>query len=54
VPKKADLSAGQRGGEMILSLQQGLKEDGIEVSLIKLYEWFGVAQRMVYYQATKL
>ena len=38
---------------MILGLQQGLKEDGVEVSLVKLCEWFGVARRTVYYQATK-
>ena len=25
---------------MILGLQQGLKADGIEVSLVKLCEWF--------------
>ncbi len=38
---------------MVLGLQQGLKEDGVEVSLVKLCEWFGVARRTVYYQATK-
>jgi putative transposase len=38
---------------MILGLQQGLKEDGVEVSLVKLCEWFGVARRTVYYRATK-
>ena len=38
---------------MILGLQQGLKEDGIEVSLVKLCQWFGVARRTVYYRATK-
>lgn len=38
---------------MILGLQQGWNEDGVEVSLAKLYEWFGVARRTVYYQATK-
>ena len=38
---------------MILGLQQGFKEDGIEVSLVKLCEWFGVARRTVYYRATK-
>ena len=38
---------------MILGLQQGLKEDGVEVSLLKLCEWFGVARRTVYYRATK-
>ncbi len=38
---------------MILGLQQGLKEDGIQVSLVKLCQWFGVARRTVYYRATK-
>ena len=38
---------------MILGLQQGLKADGIEVSLVKLCEWFGVARRTLYYRATK-
>ena len=38
---------------MILGLQQGLKADGIEVSLVKLCEWFGVDRRTVYYRATK-
>ncbi len=38
---------------MILGLQQGLKEDGIEVSLVKLCQWFGVARRTVYYRVTK-
>ena len=38
---------------MILGLQQGLKEDGIDVSLVKLCQWFGVARRTVYYRQTK-
>lgn len=38
---------------MILGLQQGLKADGIEVSLVKLCQWFGVARRTVYYRETK-
>ncbi len=38
---------------MILGLQQGLNEDGIEVSLVKLCEWFCVDGRTVYYRATK-
>jgi putative transposase len=36
-----------------LSLQQGLKDDGIVVSLVKLWRWFGVPRRTVYYQPTK-
>lgn len=38
---------------MILGLQQGLKADGVEVSLVKLCHWFGVARRTVYYRETK-
>lgn len=30
---------------MILALQQGLKADGIEVSLVKLCRWFGMPRR---------
>ncbi len=51
--KKAGLPAGQRGREMLLGLQQGLKEEGVEVSLVRLCEWFGIARRTVYCQATK-
>ena len=38
---------------MILSLQQGLAEDGIAVSLVKLCEWFQIPRRTVYYRRTK-
>ena len=38
---------------MILRLQQGLKDDGVVVSLVKLCQWFGVPRRTVYYQPTK-
>ena len=38
---------------MILRLQQGLREDGIEVSLVKLCQWFGVPRRTVYYKPAK-
>ena len=38
---------------MIASLRQGLKEDGYEVSISKLCQWFGVARRSVYYKPTK-
>ena len=38
---------------MILSLQQGLAEDGIQVSLVKLCQWFEVPRRTVYYRSTK-
>jgi len=38
---------------VIASLRQGLKEDGYEVSISKLCQWFGVARRSVYYKPTK-
>jgi putative transposase len=38
---------------MILGLQQGLKDDGIVVSLVKLCRWFDVPRRTVYYRPTK-
>jgi len=38
---------------MILKLHQGLKEDGLQVSLSQLCAWFGVARRSVYYRPTK-
>jgi hypothetical protein len=38
---------------MILSLQQGLAEDGFKVSLVKLCQWFEMPRRTVYYRSTK-
>jgi putative transposase len=38
---------------MILSLQQGLADDGFNVSLAKLCQWFGMPRRTVYYRSTK-
>lgn len=38
---------------MILQLQQGLRDDGVEVPVTKLCRWFGVPRRTVYYRATK-
>ncbi|SMG53880.1 hypothetical protein, partial [Paracoccus sp. J56] len=38
---------------MILKLYQGLKEDGLQVSISQLCTWFGVARRSVYYRPTK-
>lgn len=35
------------------SIQQGMKEDGFEVSMVKLCRWFGVARRSVYYKPIK-
>ena len=38
---------------MILSLQQGLAEDGLKVSLVKLCQWFEIPRRTMYYRSTK-
>lgn len=38
---------------MILGLQQGLKDDGFDVSLVKLCRWFEVPGRSVYYRPTR-
>ena len=37
----------------MLSIQQGLRAEGFEVSMVKLCRWFGVARRTVYYRPTK-
>ena len=37
----------------MVTIQQGLKEDGIAVSMVKLCQWFGVARRSMYYRPTK-
>jgi putative transposase len=37
----------------MVALQQELREDGFEVSMVKLCRWFGVARRSVYYRSTK-
>jgi putative transposase len=34
---------------MILQIQRGLKEDGSTVPIAKLYRWFDVPRRTVYY-----
>ena len=38
---------------MIEAIQQGLKEDGYEVSIAKLCRWFGVPRRTFYYKPIK-
>ena len=35
------------------SIQQGMREEGLEVSMVKLCRWFGVARRSVYYKSVK-
>jgi putative transposase len=37
----------------MVTIQQGLRDDGIAVSIVKLCRWFGVARRSVYYRPTK-
>lgn len=37
----------------MVSLQQGLRADGFEVSMVQLCRWFGVARRTVHYRPTK-
>ena len=38
---------------MIEAIQQGLKEDGYELSIATLCRWFGVPRRTFYYQPVK-
>ena len=38
---------------MIETIRQGLKAEGIKVSISKLCRWFGVPRRTVYYRAVK-
>src|SRR3546814_16004898 len=51
-PKKIAVPVGQ-GRDLMVSIQQGLRADGYEVSMVKLCRWFGVARRSVYYGPTK-
>ena len=38
---------------MIEGLQQGLKDEGVTVSISKLCQWFNVPRRTVYYKPSK-
>jgi putative transposase len=38
---------------MIETIRQGLKEEGITVSMSKLCQWFDIPRRTVYYKPTK-
>lgn len=38
---------------MIEAIRQGLKDDGVDVSISQLCRWFEVPKRTVYYQPTK-
>ncbi|MEX3583198.1 MAG: hypothetical protein VB137_12455 [Burkholderia sp.] len=37
----------------MLSVQQGLKDEGVSVPITKLCQWFGVARRTTYYKPTR-
>ena len=37
----------------MVTIQQGLRADGFEVSMMQLCHWFGVARRSVYYRPIK-
>ncbi|XUP36311.1 IS3 family transposase (plasmid) [Xanthomonas axonopodis pv. vasculorum] len=37
----------------MLSVQQGLKDEGVSVPMTKLCQWFGVAPRTTYYKPTR-
>ena len=37
----------------MVTIQQGLRQEGLEVSMVRLCRWFGVARRTVYYRPTK-
>jgi putative transposase len=50
--EKIGVPVGQ-GRELILSIQQGLQEDGFTVSVSQLCRWFEVPRRTVYYRPTK-
>src|SRR5678816_3094976 len=50
--KKIAVPAG-RGRQMIETIRQGLKADGIQVSISKMCQWFAVPRRTVYYRAVK-
>lgn len=50
--KKVAIPAGQ-GRELILSIWQGLKDEGFDVSISKLCYWFGVPRRTFYYKPVK-
>ncbi|MDH5858362.1 hypothetical protein [Lampropedia aestuarii] len=38
---------------MIALVQQGLRSEGVDVSISQMCRWFGEPRRSVYYQATK-
>ncbi|WP_229038567.1 transposase [Salmonella enterica] len=51
-PEKAGLPAG-RGRQIVADVQQGLRAEGIDVSVSKLCRWFGLPRRSWYYRSVK-
>uniref|UniRef100_A0A8A4DV42 IS3 family transposase n=14 Tax=Burkholderiaceae TaxID=119060 RepID=A0A8A4DV42_BURPE len=52
--KKIAVPAGRgRGREVIETIRQGLKDEGIAVSISKLCRWFEVPRRTMYYRPVK-
>ena len=37
----------------MLSVQQGLKDEGVAIPMTRLCQWFGVARRTTYYKPTR-
>ena len=37
---------------MIVAIHQGLKDEGVSVSISQLCRWFGIPRRTVYYRPT--
>lgn len=37
----------------MVTIQQGLRDDGFVVSMVKLCRWFGMPRRKMYYRPTK-
>jgi hypothetical protein len=53
VPEKMGRPAEQKGRDMILQIQRGLRGDSFTVPMAKLCRWFGVPRRTVYYKPVK-
>lgn len=50
--KKIAVPGGQ-GRDLMVTILLGLRAEGLEVSMVKLCRWFGVARRSVYYRSAK-
>lgn len=51
-PKTIAIPAG-RGRQVIETIHQGFKDEGIDVSISQLRRWFGIPRRTVYYRPIK-